>query len=275
MSIAYLQVFIASSVFGIPTEGIITNSRATRRWRDSPGNWIRTALSPLESFKGKPVHLLVGLSLLSYNIFQSNVFNALMVHTSMHFGFYRSRKRFHTFHRTLRRSHVHWAYDLLCPECFPPYEEEQLRYSTDLDVAHQESTSGAALTRAADPIIGSHGMCHTAMAGILHHHPAGDRTVYAFFHQGVFYEPVRERESTVRIGSIGDDGNTRKHTRPTCSRRLAKLLFPRYRHLLCSSWLEHCGVSFAACRLFSLRHDGLGFSMIEAAYNLVSEPGGG
>jgi hypothetical protein len=87
MSIAYLQVFIASSVFGIPTEGIITNSRATRRWRDSPGNWIRTALSPLESFKGKPVHLLVGLSLLSYNIFQSYVFNALMVHTSMHFGF--------------------------------------------------------------------------------------------------------------------------------------------------------------------------------------------
>jgi hypothetical protein len=48
-------------------------------------------------------------------------------------------------------------------------------------------------------------MCHAAIAGILHHHPAGDRTVYAVFHQGVFYEPVRERESTVRIGSVGDE----------------------------------------------------------------------
>lgn len=50
-------------------------------------NWVHTAFSPLQPFYQKPARLLVGFSLFAYNIVQSYIFTALLVHTSLHFGF--------------------------------------------------------------------------------------------------------------------------------------------------------------------------------------------
>ena len=47
----------------------------------------KTVISPLLFYKEHPLHLPIGLSLLSYNAVQSYIFNALLIHTSVHFGF--------------------------------------------------------------------------------------------------------------------------------------------------------------------------------------------
>ncbi|POS75430.1 hypothetical protein DHEL01_v206172 [Diaporthe helianthi] len=44
-------------------------------------------LSPLEPFREDPCHLLIGLSLLIYNVVQSYVFNALLIYATVRFGF--------------------------------------------------------------------------------------------------------------------------------------------------------------------------------------------
>ncbi|KAL1856871.1 hypothetical protein Daus18300_010634 [Diaporthe australafricana] len=44
-------------------------------------------LTPLRPFRQQPTYAFIGLSLLAYNVVQSYIFSALMVHTSVHFGF--------------------------------------------------------------------------------------------------------------------------------------------------------------------------------------------
>ncbi|KAH7303237.1 hypothetical protein B0I35DRAFT_333669, partial [Stachybotrys elegans] len=51
------------------------------------GKLAATLLSPLSPFRTHPKHLLVGLCLFTYNIIQSYIFNALMIHTSVQFAF--------------------------------------------------------------------------------------------------------------------------------------------------------------------------------------------
>lgn len=44
-------------------------------------------LTPLRPFQQQPTYIFIGFSLLTYNIVQSYIFSALMVHTSVRFGF--------------------------------------------------------------------------------------------------------------------------------------------------------------------------------------------
>ena len=46
-----------------------------------------TFLAPLRPFQQQPTYVFIGLSLLTYNIIRSYIFSALMVHTSVCFGF--------------------------------------------------------------------------------------------------------------------------------------------------------------------------------------------
>ncbi|KAF2795573.1 MFS general substrate transporter [Melanomma pulvis-pyrius CBS 109.77] len=62
-------------------------SRSSDGFQNVLRNWLRTASSPLKQFQQQPTHLLVGFSLFAYNIVQSYIFNALLVHTSVRFGF--------------------------------------------------------------------------------------------------------------------------------------------------------------------------------------------
>ncbi|PVI02649.1 hypothetical protein DM02DRAFT_474297, partial [Periconia macrospinosa] len=80
LSFVYLQLCIAE-----PTTPIRPAQQAQPSY--TIGTWIRTALSPLQPFYQKPARLLVGSSLFAYNMVQSYIFTALLVHTSLHFGF--------------------------------------------------------------------------------------------------------------------------------------------------------------------------------------------
>ncbi|KAI0445783.1 major facilitator superfamily domain-containing protein [Xylaria telfairii] len=47
----------------------------------------KTVFSPLEPLRKRPTYLFIGLSLFCYNVVQSYIFDALLVHTSIRFGF--------------------------------------------------------------------------------------------------------------------------------------------------------------------------------------------
>lgn len=47
----------------------------------------KTVFSPLEPLRKRPTYLFIGLSLFCYNVVQSYIFDALLVHTSVRFGF--------------------------------------------------------------------------------------------------------------------------------------------------------------------------------------------
>ncbi|KAI0508613.1 major facilitator superfamily domain-containing protein [Xylaria bambusicola] len=48
---------------------------------------LKTGISPLLPFRRRPTYLFIGFSLCSYNVVQSYIFDALLVHTSIKFGF--------------------------------------------------------------------------------------------------------------------------------------------------------------------------------------------
>ncbi|KAI1824921.1 major facilitator superfamily domain-containing protein [Xylaria intraflava] len=50
-------------------------------------DFIKTVFSPLEPLKKRPTYLFVSFSLFFYNVVQSYIFDALLVHTSIRFGF--------------------------------------------------------------------------------------------------------------------------------------------------------------------------------------------
>jgi hypothetical protein len=93
VSIVYLQIFVRNVRF----EGEqVTGNRESVAYRDErvvedPSAllkmWFWIAFSPLKIFRGKRLHLLIGMSLFFYNLVQSYVFTALLVHTSVYFGF--------------------------------------------------------------------------------------------------------------------------------------------------------------------------------------------
>ncbi|OTB04091.1 hypothetical protein M426DRAFT_59212 [Hypoxylon sp. CI-4A] len=49
--------------------------------------WSNTVFSPLGPFRGRPSYICIGLSLFCYNTIQSYIFNALLIYTSVRFGF--------------------------------------------------------------------------------------------------------------------------------------------------------------------------------------------
>lgn len=51
------------------------------------GGWLRALISPLQPFRKEPTYLLTGLSLFAYNVAQSYTFNALLVYSTVRFGF--------------------------------------------------------------------------------------------------------------------------------------------------------------------------------------------
>lgn len=55
--------------------------------RVSVSSLTLTILAPLRPFQQQPAYVFIGLSVLTYNIIQSYIFSALMVHTSVRFGF--------------------------------------------------------------------------------------------------------------------------------------------------------------------------------------------
>lgn len=90
LSITYLLGFIGNMGGGnIKWEQSLNSVQSKTDY--SFRNWIKarldTALSPLVLLRRQRSYLLVGLSLFVYNISQSYIFNALLVHTSVRFGF--------------------------------------------------------------------------------------------------------------------------------------------------------------------------------------------
>ena len=92
-AIAYLQLCIPSrrgrgseSASGPNTKSVdLRNySCATRR---SVLEILKTFITPLKAFQKYPASLLCGMSLFTYNLVQSYAFSALLVHTSLRFGF--------------------------------------------------------------------------------------------------------------------------------------------------------------------------------------------
>jgi hypothetical protein len=86
VAIVFLQVSVRNP------NPITTKILAAERYeghRLSPvlAAFAKTVLSPLDPFYGHPSTLLVGFALLAYNMVQSYMFNALLVHTSLHFHF--------------------------------------------------------------------------------------------------------------------------------------------------------------------------------------------
>lgn len=72
-----------------PTSPVVQETTAVGQEAQSPS--IRSLgimfLTPLRPFQQKPTYIFIGLCLLTYNIVQSYIFSALMVHTSVRFGF--------------------------------------------------------------------------------------------------------------------------------------------------------------------------------------------
>ena len=85
VSIVYLQAVVrASQIEQVSTSEYDRNDKDLKStWK----KWLKTAISPMKTFQTNPLHTFTGLSLFLYNIVQSYVFQALMVHTSVHFGF--------------------------------------------------------------------------------------------------------------------------------------------------------------------------------------------
>ncbi|RMZ66207.1 major facilitator superfamily transporter [Pyrenophora seminiperda CCB06] len=84
-SIVYLQVFVrASWIEQVPVGEF---GRKDVDLRSTWKRWLKTANSPMKIFQANPFHIFTGASLFFYNIVQSYMFQALMVHTSVHFGF--------------------------------------------------------------------------------------------------------------------------------------------------------------------------------------------
>lgn len=86
IAIVYLLVFAAGprSVWRSDSS---TEARIRQNTPTALKRFIRTMLTPLDSFHRYPSTRLVGFALLAYNIVQSYIFNALLVHTSLHFQF--------------------------------------------------------------------------------------------------------------------------------------------------------------------------------------------
>ena len=86
VAIAYLQAFVRKPN---STTTMILSAERNEGHRSSPvlATFAKTVITPLDSFYQHPSTLFVGLALLAYNIVQSYMFNALLVHTSLHFHF--------------------------------------------------------------------------------------------------------------------------------------------------------------------------------------------
>jgi hypothetical protein len=86
VAIVYLQAFV-------PTLVPNTRTNLANEGHEEPNShstlidFTLTLLTPLETFRRYPSTLLVGLALLAYNIVQSYMFTALLVHTSLYFHF--------------------------------------------------------------------------------------------------------------------------------------------------------------------------------------------
>lgn len=96
LSITYLQLCLTRRASKIIMETSIADESQRRHgnghlddngFAGSLKRWSSTIFSPLGPFRRHPVHLFVGLSLFVYNVIQSYIFNALLIHTSVRFGF--------------------------------------------------------------------------------------------------------------------------------------------------------------------------------------------
>ncbi|KAF2179238.1 MFS general substrate transporter [Zopfia rhizophila CBS 207.26] len=97
-AVAYLQLCVTSRT--PKGKARLENSSRQADHRDRPSNMrtygrphnlvgriSSTMVAPLRDFKNQPLHFVIGLSLFAYNIIQSYIFSALLVHTSVKFGF--------------------------------------------------------------------------------------------------------------------------------------------------------------------------------------------
>lgn len=91
--------FIAIGIFAITTvylqilhahenpNGLEGDSTERTRERNSLKAFAKTVTMPFETFRRRPSTILIGLTMLAYNMVQSYIFSALLVHTSVYFGF--------------------------------------------------------------------------------------------------------------------------------------------------------------------------------------------
>ncbi|RYO97159.1 hypothetical protein DL765_011328 [Monosporascus sp. GIB2] len=96
VSVSYIQLCMTRRGPRIKLRAVAAGGGEERHGADAPADgdslglfrrWFNVILSPLRPFRRQPTHLSIGLSLLTYNVIQSYVFNALLVHTSLRFGF--------------------------------------------------------------------------------------------------------------------------------------------------------------------------------------------
>ncbi|GAW14667.1 hypothetical protein ANO14919_040700 [Xylariales sp. No.14919] len=95
VAIVYIHIYLPMSTYrgerttisSLIQEAQAARSRRRKRFSATLTTLFKTALSPLEPFKQRPTYLFIGLSLFSYNVIQSYIFDALLVHTSIRFGF--------------------------------------------------------------------------------------------------------------------------------------------------------------------------------------------
>ncbi|KAI0886473.1 major facilitator superfamily domain-containing protein [Annulohypoxylon maeteangense] len=100
IAIGFFAVSIMYVLLCVPSQpylrnhpkGLLTSESDTRVVshgvrRRSIGSLGSTFLTPLMPFRKQPTHLLIGFNILTYNITQSYTFSALMVYTSVRFGF--------------------------------------------------------------------------------------------------------------------------------------------------------------------------------------------
>jgi hypothetical protein len=95
IAVLYLSSFVRSKVSGTSSEvatGLDSQAPEVEfHLASAKMNFVQktlyTIISPLKPFRERPITSMFGLSLLLYNMMQSYIFAAIMVHTTLRFGF--------------------------------------------------------------------------------------------------------------------------------------------------------------------------------------------
>ncbi|KAI0455777.1 major facilitator superfamily domain-containing protein [Xylaria acuta] len=95
VAIVYVQLCLPASISKREQAKALPQQQETRAVENQQRNGLlsrlanlsETVFSPLEPLRKRPIYLFIGLSLFCYNVVQSYIFDALLVHTSIRFGF--------------------------------------------------------------------------------------------------------------------------------------------------------------------------------------------
>ncbi|KAI0468892.1 major facilitator superfamily domain-containing protein [Xylaria cf. heliscus] len=95
VAIVYIQLCLPASTSNNVQATAVSQQEGARAVESQQRNGVlstltslsMTVFSPLEPLRKRPIYLFIGLSLFCYNVVQSYIFDALLVHTSIRFGF--------------------------------------------------------------------------------------------------------------------------------------------------------------------------------------------